>query len=135
MEVKRKRVRIIVDIFVTLTTVLDSLEARIVDLSEHGAQIVGASVPKGNKFQIEYMDQTVYAQCMWSEIDRMGVRFPFGLSDGPMHDVLMMATPGGHGAPSVPSNLPTSATGGFIPPPAGLVALSRRLSPAFGRRG
>ncbi|CAN5150904.1 hypothetical protein BH10PSE13_BH10PSE13_15820 [soil metagenome] len=134
MELKRKRARIIVDISVTLTTVLDALEARIIDLSEHGAQIVGASVPKGNKFQIEYMGHTVYAQCMWSEIDRMGVRFPFGLSDGPMHDALIMATPSDQAALTGTSNLPGSPAGGFMPPP-GLAAMPRRISPAFGRRG
>lgn len=134
MEFKRKRARILVDIGVTLTTVLDSLEARIIDLSEHGAQIVGASVAKGSKFQIEYIGQIVYAQCMWSEIDRMGVRFPFGLANGPLHDALMMAIP------SDPTELRTEpplrdpSRSDFMPPPTGLGA-TRRAAPTFGRRG
>lgn len=90
MHIARQRQRTTVDIAVTLTTVLESLEARIIDLSEHGAQIVGASVLPGAKVQIEYMGQTVYAQCMWSEVDRMGVRFPFDLTEGPLHDALTL---------------------------------------------
>ncbi|MFT3965584.1 MAG: PilZ domain-containing protein [Sphingobium sp.] len=127
MEIKRKRQRIVVDIAVTLTTVLDSLDARIIDLSEHGAQIVGAAMAKGAKFQIEYMGQTVYAQCMWSEVDRMGVRFPFDMTDGPLHDALMMATPGSDIRP-LSGGLPPVHHG--YPPPA-----PRRFgATGFGRR-
>ncbi|MET0361670.1 MAG: PilZ domain-containing protein [Sphingobium sp.] len=95
MELNRRRTRVIVDINVTLTTVLDSIDARIIDLSEHGAQIVGAALSEGSKFQIEYMGQTVFAQCIWSEVDRMGVRFPFSMAVGPLHDILMLASPEG----------------------------------------
>lgn len=107
MHIARKRQRITVDIAVTITTVLESLDARIVDLSEHGAQIAGATLTPGAKFQIGYMGQTVYAQCMWSEIDRMGARFPFNLSDGPLHDALMAAISGNDEAdfPTRPSSL------------------------------
>jgi hypothetical protein len=98
MHIPRNRQRIVVDITVTLTTVLESFDARIIDLSEHGAQISGATLPRGAKFQIEYMGQTVYAQCMWSEIDRMGARFPFDLTEGPLHDALMMAPEAGETA-------------------------------------
>ncbi|HEX7856657.1 MAG TPA: PilZ domain-containing protein [Sphingobium sp.] len=128
MDIKRKRARIVVDITVTLTTVLDSLDARIIDLSEHGAQIVGAAMATGAKFQIEYMGQTVYAQCMWSEVDRMGVRFPFDLADGPLHDALMMAMPSrtSHG---------TTASSGFMPPSSYSAMTPRRFgTTGFGRR-
>jgi len=90
MHIARQRQRITVDIAVTLTTVLESFDARIIDLSEHGAQVVGASVLPGAKVQIEYMGQTIYAQCMWAEVDRMGLRFPFDLTDGPLHDALTL---------------------------------------------
>jgi hypothetical protein len=134
MELNRKRARIVVDISVTLTTVLDSLEARIIDLSEHGAQIVGASVPRHEKFQIEYMGQTVYAQCMWSEVDRMGVRFPFVMSDGPLYDALMMAIPSER-RPTSSSHESYGGTADMMPPAASLGGLSsRRIVPSFGRR-
>lgn len=133
MELQRTRARIVVDISVVLTTVLDSVDARIIDLSEHGAQIIGAALPKGTKFQIEYMGQTVYAQCMWSEIDRMGVRFPFSMTNGPLHDALLMATPS---KPNFTEELPSSPHGGFMPPSTGFgTASARRHAPvSFGRR-
>ncbi|HEX7822617.1 MAG TPA: PilZ domain-containing protein [Sphingobium sp.] len=133
MEFKRKRARIVVDIAVTLTTVLDSMDARIIDLSEHGAQIVGATMPRGGKFQIEYMGQTVYAQCMWSEIDRMGVRFPFAMIDGPLHDILLMAMPNARGLSMDETAAPA---GGYMPPPSNQDSVNpRRLtSTSFGRR-
>lgn len=106
MESVRKHDRIIVDIAVTLTTVLDSLDGRIIDLSENGAQITGASLPRGTKFQIEYQGQTIYAQCMWSEVDRMGIRFPFRLMDGPLYDVMAMSVTARLGdVPSLATNL------------------------------
>lgn len=91
MDMNRARLRTAVDIAVTLTTVLDSMEARVIDLNERGAQIQGVGLAAGTKFQIAYQDQIVYAQCRWSEIDRMGVMFPFGLHDGPLHDRLLQA--------------------------------------------
>lgn len=97
MDMLHRAKRHPVDVPVQLTTVLDSASARIIDLSEHGAQIAGAAFPRGTKFQIEYGDQTVYAQCRWSEVDRMGVSFPFGLSGGPLHDILRQTI-----APTVP---------------------------------
>ncbi|MET0364321.1 MAG: PilZ domain-containing protein [Sphingobium sp.] len=134
METKRQQERIVVDISVTLTTVLDSLDARIIDLSRHGAQIVDASMPAGTKFQIEYMGQTVFAHCMWSEIDRMGVRFPFDLGEGPLYDLLMMASPAtGLASSSTPRN---GMEGNFMPGFSGYSsAQARRVgAPGFGRR-
>ncbi len=133
MEIKRKRTRLIVDLFVTLTTVLDSIDARIVDLSENGAQIMGASMPTGTKFQIEYQDQTIYAQCMWSEIDRMGVRFPFAITDGPLREALLMAIPMDQDFLEMDDH---SEPGGFMPPPprTGSSSARRMGSTNFGRR-
>lgn len=91
MDLNRVRLRTPVDIAVTLTTVLQSSDARIIDLSENGAQISGASFAEGTKFQIGFDEQTVYAQCRWSEVDRMGVMFPFGLHDGPLYERLIQA--------------------------------------------
>jgi hypothetical protein len=129
MERKRKRERVTVDIPITLTTVLDSLEARMIDLTEAGAQISGATFPVGTKFQIEYLGQTLYAQCMWSEIDRMGVRFPFTLADGPLHDIMQMSAldDGEGGNPTI----------SFMPPPGlpdRIPALPRLPATRFGRR-
>jgi hypothetical protein len=91
MDLKRARLRTAVDIAVTLTTVLDSIEGRVIDLSEQGAQIQGAGFAAGTKFQIAYEDQIVYAQCRWSEIDRIGAMFAFGLHDGPLYERLIQA--------------------------------------------
>lgn len=89
-QVQRQR-RINVDIPITVTTVLDSLDLAIVDMTEHGAQVVGGSLPAGTRFQIEYMGHTVYAQCRWAEVDRMGIKFSFPLTDGPLYERLMFA--------------------------------------------
>lgn len=88
----RKQLRVATDLGVTLVTVLEMQEGRIVDLSEGGAQIVGASFPRGTRFQIDYAhEQTLYAKVMWDEVDRMGVRFEFPLRSGPLYDVLLRA--------------------------------------------
>ncbi len=87
-----QRGRIDVEIPITVTTVLDSLEASIADLSERGAQITGCSVAAGTRFQIDYMGQTIFAQCRWAEIDRMGVQFLYPLVDGPLFERLMIAS-------------------------------------------
>jgi hypothetical protein len=89
-QIQRQR-RINVDIPVTITTVLDSFDAAIVDMTEHGAQIIGCSLASGTRFQIEYMGQTVYALCRWAEVDRMGIKFSFPLTDGPLFERLMLA--------------------------------------------
>jgi hypothetical protein len=88
MDENRKQNRIATDLPVTLVSVLDSREGRIIDLSEGGAQIMGASFPKDARFQIDYRDQTIYARVMWDEVDRMGVRFEFPLSSGPLADAM-----------------------------------------------
>lgn len=131
MDNNRRRERISVDISVTLVTVLESTEASICDLSREGAQIIGAAFPAGTKFQIEYLDQTLYAQCRWSEVDRMGVRFQFDLVDGPLYDLLALALHGSDdhrpafAAPTPPpaAHRPFQTTPFFRQPPA-----------AFGRR-
>jgi PilZ domain len=87
-HIKRKWERIVVDIPVTITTVLESGEGTIVDLSEHGLQITGYSLPKGTQFQVEYEGQTVYGVVAWSEYDRFGARLPFAMKDGPLYDRL-----------------------------------------------
>jgi hypothetical protein len=91
MMIQRQSQRLVVEIPIALTTVLESLEGVIVDLSTHGAQIAGCAIPRGTRFQFEYMDQTVFAECMWSEIDRIGVKFAFPLTEGPLFDRLQIA--------------------------------------------
>ena len=87
----RSRQRIAVDIPVVVTTVLDSLEGTIVDLSEGGAQIAGCGLPVRSQCQIDYDGQIVFATVQWSEEDRMGIRFPYELTDGPLFDRLEIA--------------------------------------------
>jgi len=121
----RSQKRIRVDLTVTLTTVLDSIEAQIVDLTEGGAQIVGAGLKQGDLIQIEYGEKTVYARVMWSEIDRMGVRFPFELREGPLFDVLEAARGANRGHGYMPGeNSPTTGSAGF----------ARTVTGRFGRR-
>jgi len=91
MDENRRQVRIAVDLKVTLVSVLDTREGRIIDLSEGGAQIVGASFPAGTRFQIDHRDQTIYARVMWDEVDRMGVRFEYPLTNGPLFDAMQAA--------------------------------------------
>lgn len=130
MDNNRRNDRCVVDIPVTLVTVLDSIEATIADLTGRGALITGAALAKGTKFQIEYMGQTLYAQCMWSEVDRMGVRFQFDLMDGPLYDILALAmhdgddAPPAHAAPSLMGSRPFATTPFVRPAPA---TFGRRL--------
>lgn len=91
MQVERQHKRIEVEIPVTVTTVIDAQEASIVDLTESGALITGCALPEGTRFQVEYMDQTLFAQVRWSEIDRMGIKFLFPLTEGALYERLQMA--------------------------------------------
>ncbi|MBN8832696.1 MAG: PilZ domain-containing protein [Sphingomonadales bacterium] len=83
--------RLAVDIPVTVTSVLDSQEAAIADLSQDGALIKGCSLEPGARFQIDYFGQILFAQCRWSEVDRMGCSFLFPLVDGPLYERLTVA--------------------------------------------
>lgn len=87
----RRQQRIRVEIPVTVTSVLDSTEGLIVNLSEGGALITGVSAKRGALIQIGYGEETVYARVMWSEVDRIGVRFPFELRDGALFEALESA--------------------------------------------
>lgn len=87
----RGRERITVEIAVTVTTVLDSQPGTIVDLTEDGALITGASIAAGTQIVIDLDGYSIFGRVMWAEIDRMGVRFPFPLSEGPLHAALEMA--------------------------------------------
>jgi hypothetical protein len=91
MQIKRARERIVVDIPIVVTTVLDSLEGTIVDLSEGGAQVVGCALPARSQCQIDLEGYTVFGTVQWSEEDRMGIRFPYLLSEGPLYERLEMA--------------------------------------------
>ncbi|QUT04976.1 PilZ domain-containing protein [Sphingobium phenoxybenzoativorans] len=87
----RGRERIAVEIAVTVTTVLDSQPGTIVDLTEDGALITGASMSAGTQIVIDLDGYSIFGRVMWTEVDRMGVRFPFPLSEGPLHAALEMA--------------------------------------------
>jgi hypothetical protein len=87
----RGRERIAVEIAVRVTTVLDSQTGTVMDLTENGALITGASMPQGTQIVIDIDGYSVFGRVMWAEVDRMGVRFPFPLSEGPLHAALDMA--------------------------------------------
>lgn len=111
----RRHIRTAVAIDVTVNGVLNHVEGRIRDLSEGGARIDGASLPERTRCEIHYAGQTVYAVVMWAEFDRMGVRFPYELTSGPLYNALERA----RGAASVSP---------------GQIFLNRRPA-GFGRRG
>jgi hypothetical protein len=91
MHIKRNRERIAVDIQIVVTTVLDSLEGTIVDLSEGGAQVVGCTLPAGSQCQIDLDGHVTFGTVRWSEEDRMGIRFPYEMADGPLFEQLEQA--------------------------------------------
>lgn len=85
----RQHMRTHVSIDVVVNGVLNMVEGRITDLSEGGARIEGGVIlPVRSRCEIHYAGQTVYAVVMWAEIDRMGVRFPYELTDGPLYNAL-----------------------------------------------
>lgn len=91
MHAPRSHERVLVDIPIVITTVLDSLEGTIVDLSQGGAQIVGCSLPPRSQCQVDLDGYSVFGTVRWAEEDRMGIRFPYQLSEGPLYDALEMA--------------------------------------------
>jgi PilZ domain len=105
----RRHLRTSVNIDVTIVGVLENFGATIADLSEGGAYVVGGSLPARARCEIHYGGQIVYALVMWSEIDRMGVRFPYELHDGPLHQLLTVAR--SHHAPRPLAAFGRSATG------------------------
>lgn len=80
-----------VSIDVTVNGVLNFVDGRIADLSEGGARIDGASMPARSRCEIHYGGQVTYAVVMWSEFDRMGVRFPYELTHGALFNALKHA--------------------------------------------
>jgi hypothetical protein len=135
MQVDRQFKRIEVDIPVTVTTVLETMEASIVDLTEGGAQISGCALPEGTRFHIEYMGETLFSQVRWSEIDRMGVKFLFPLTDGLLYERLMVArssTLDGEGLSGVSLAMAPIHNGGIT---RGARTFARVAPGGFGRRG
>lgn len=87
----RRQTRTPVALDVTVNGVLNFVEGQITDLSEGGARIDGASMPARSRCEIHYGGQVTYAVVMWSEVDRMGVRFPYELTHGPLYNALKRA--------------------------------------------
>ena len=87
----RRQTRTRVALDVTVNGVLNFVEGQITDLSEGGARIDGASMPARSRCEIHYGGQVTYAIVMWSEVDRMGVRFPYELTHGPLYNALNRA--------------------------------------------
>ena len=83
--------RTAVSIEITVNGVLNHVDGRITDLSEGGARIDGVSLPARSRCEIHYGGAVVYAVVMWSEFDRMGVRFPYELSHGALFKALEAA--------------------------------------------
>ncbi|MGE4322548.1 MAG: PilZ domain-containing protein [Sphingobium sp.] len=102
MQIQRSRERIAVDIPILVTTVLDNQEGVVVDLSEGGAQVVGCSLPPRTRCQLDLDGFVVFGTVQWSEIDRMGIRFLYELTDGPFFDRLEMARNAGRAPVSHP---------------------------------
>lgn len=107
--------RTAVSIDVTVNGVLNFVDGRITDLSEGGARIDGASMPARSRCELHYGGGVTYAVVMWSEFDRMGIRFPYELTHGPLYNALKRAR-----------------TASLVEP--GQIFLSNR-GPSFGRRG
>lgn len=84
-----KRTQVAID--VAVNGVLNFVDGQITDLSESGARIDGASMPARSRCEIHYAGEVVYAIVMWSEFDRMGVRFPYELTHGALHNALKRA--------------------------------------------
>jgi hypothetical protein len=106
----RRHQRTAVSIDIKVVGILDTLDGTIADLSEGGALVTGCSLPARARCEIHYAGQIVYGLVMWSEIDRMGIRFPYELSDGPLHQLLVIAR--SHHAPRA-LNGTARAVGGF----------------------
>ncbi len=87
----RRQARTPVSLEVTVNGVLNFIDGEITDLSEGGARINGASMPARSRCEIHYGGDVTYAVVMWSEVDRMGVRFPFELTHGPLCKALKRA--------------------------------------------
>lgn len=87
----RRQTRTPVALEVTVNGVLNFVEGQITDLSEGGARIEGASMPARSRCEIHYAGDVTYAVVMWSEVDRMGVRFPYELTHGPLYNALKRA--------------------------------------------
>lgn len=117
MQIPRSRERITVDIPIVVTTVLECMEGVIVDLSEGGAQIVGCSLPPKTQCQIDLDGYVVFGAVRWSEEDRMGIRFPYPMTDGPLFEQLIKAkapirAPAYQLHPATPRTAPVSIGGG-----------------------
>lgn len=87
----RRQARTPVALDVTVNGVLNFVDGQITDLSEGGARIDGASMPARSRCEIHYGGEVTYAVVMWSEFDRMGVRFPYELTHGPLYNALVRA--------------------------------------------
>lgn len=87
----RSHKRTPVSIDVMVNGVLNFVDGRICDLSEGGARIDGASMPARSRCEIHYAGEVTYAVVMWSEFDRMGIRFPYELAHGALFKALEAA--------------------------------------------
>ena len=111
----RNHKRTPVSIDVMVNGVLNFVDGQITDLSEGGARIDGVSMPARSRCEVHYAGEVTYAVVMWSEHDRMGIRFPYELTHGALYKALQSTR--------------SANDNGMAP-----VFLSQR-APVFGRRG
>lgn len=71
------------DIAVLACTTLDTREARIVDISIHGAKVHSDQpYEAGTMIHLDLDGDIVWGKVQWAEIDRMGVKFAAPLASG-----------------------------------------------------
>lgn len=64
------------DVPVNACTTLETREARVVDVSMHGAQVrMEQPYAAGTRIHLDVEGHYVWADVQWSEIDRIGVKF------------------------------------------------------------
>jgi hypothetical protein len=64
------------DIAVGACTTLENRPARVVDVSEHGAQVrIDEPYDAGTRIHLDVDGEFVWATVQWTEVDRIGVKF------------------------------------------------------------
>ena len=75
MHQVRRHDRMPTSIPVTVSTVLQTSDAVLTDVSEGGAKVSGVFLPQSTRITIDHDGQSFYGTVMWAEIDRVGVKF------------------------------------------------------------
>lgn len=88
--IARNTERIECNISANICTTINSRPGRIVDVSEHGAQIrMEEPYHEGDKIHVDVEGHYTWAIVKWTEVDRLGVKFTTPMTDGsPIHAVI-----------------------------------------------